>query len=93
MRASDCASYPECLNLAALADAESFTCPCDKYQHDPESVEWRDVAACQHLILAILKPDAFEVLVALLHTPNNRSKWRLLRSRWPSLHLPKRGIL
>jgi hypothetical protein len=42
--------------------------------------------------MAALRPDAFEVLVALLHTPERREKWRVLRSAWPSLGLRKRDI-
>ena len=55
-----------------MADAESFTYPCDRYQHDEHAIPWRDVAA--------QLPEAFEVLEAMLHTPERREKWRLLRS-------------
>jgi hypothetical protein len=91
-RQPDCINYRACLDLAALADADAFTCPCDRFQHDPHAAPWADVQGCQHLVMAILRPDAYEVFRTLLSTPESGLKWRVLRSAWPSLGLRKRDM-
>lgn len=91
-RAFDCIEYASCLNRAVAADLP-FPCPCGRYCKDPAAVRWRDVAACQHLILAALLPEVFEVFQALRAARDNGEKWRILSRAAPTLGLRKRDML
>jgi hypothetical protein len=92
-RAYNCINYEACLDAAARLDAHFPQCPCERFQNDRNAIRWRDVAASEHLVLAILRPDCYDLLLAIMATVDGREKWRLLRSAWRGLKLPKRGIL
>ena len=68
-------------------------CPCGRFELDPGAVSWRDVAACRHLILAALLPNAYELLLALMATRDSRKKWRLQRRSCEALRLHRRDML
>lgn len=88
-RQFDCKAYRSCLDQAARLDAP-LNCPCSRYERDPQAAAWTDVQGCRHLVLAILRPDCFEVFQALRAIRGNREKWRFLRESWPLLGLRRR---
>lgn len=93
-RAWQCTRYALCLSEAARADLPEVPgCPCDRFRRDPEAVRWTDVAPSRLLLMAVLRPEAFEVLQSLQTISDTRRKWKILRFAWPTLNLRRRDLV